>query len=512
MIKRKRGYKIPAVLSVICWLVFIWLRTFTHMTNYDEGTGVYSFLIAAVITLLGTFLYWSLLKPEENVGLLSLIFEYEFEDYSDEITDEPTQKWSTLRKSMLVVGCLALLCLVAFAFEMWTDITVFTDSTYIDIGLICINKKYMFDPILFIVFPLWIQVVFRGVREESYSTKAVLSGSVQLIMLSLISYLLFMKLPNIWLIELAAVEIIILVAAFRKYVWRCCKKKGNGVALIGLYVLFWCALLAVFYRAGMTFSQYTFGGDWDAYRNNVAQIISGASAFGSSPELLSNSVVIEFLANRNNYFLSGLYYGGWVSGVVIVVVLLLFLVMSYRILGNNATLNRNYLVYKASWWTLATRIIVGIPYSMGLFPVPISLPFAGKIGFYMDTIALGLLLWSIVESKNIDKAFYKDRRISELFEGEDLLFEREEVEGRLDLFEIVQVCSGDTTLNCFVEEYEQYNALVLEPMESDEECVLIVAKGDDSEVWHDVEDDSVRKEILREYMKNNGPSYMEVIE
>lgn len=55
--------------------------------------------------------------------------------------------------------------------------------------------------------------------------KAVLSGSVQLLMLSLISYLLFMKLPNIWLIELAAVEIIIVVTAIKKYVWKECSEK-----------------------------------------------------------------------------------------------------------------------------------------------------------------------------------------------------------------------------------------------------------------------------------------------
>lgn len=51
------------------------------------------------------------------------------------------KKWSILRKSMFLVGCLAFLCLLAFAFEMWTDITVFTDSTYMDLGFFGINKK-----------------------------------------------------------------------------------------------------------------------------------------------------------------------------------------------------------------------------------------------------------------------------------------------------------------------------------------------------------------------------------
>lgn len=368
MIRRKREYLTPVVISVVCWFTFIWLRTFTYMANYNEGTGVYSFLLAAIITMTGTFFYWSLFKPEESEGLISLLFGDEFEEYLEETPVGTAKKWSILRKSMFFVGCLSFLCLLAFAFEIWTDITVFTDATYIEIGFIGINKKYMFDPILFIIFPLWTQTIFRGIREERYSIKGILSGTVQLLMLSLISYFLFMKLPNIWLIELAAIEIIIVVTAIKKYVWKeCSEKKGNVLALIGIYVFFWCALLAGFYRPGMTFSQFSYGGDWGTYQDSVRQIIAGASAFGTSSELISNRVVADFLADRNNYFLVGLYYGGWVVGVAIIAALLLFLIASYRLLGVHAVFNRNHLVYKASWWALAMRIIWGIPYSMGYY-------------------------------------------------------------------------------------------------------------------------------------------------
>lgn len=44
---------------------------------------------------------------------------------------------------------------------MWTDITVFTDATYINIGIFTINKKYMFDPLLFLVFPIWTQCIYQ---------------------------------------------------------------------------------------------------------------------------------------------------------------------------------------------------------------------------------------------------------------------------------------------------------------------------------------------------------------
>lgn len=513
MIKRKRGYLTPVVISVVCWLTFIWLRTFTYMANYNEGTGVYRFLLAAIITMIGTFFYWSLFKPEESAGLISFLFGDEFEECLKETTVGTTKKWSILRKSMFFVGCLSFLSLLAFVFEIWTDIMVFTDAAYIEIGVVDINKKYMFDLILLIIFPLWTQTIFRGIREEGYSIKGILSGAVQLLMLSLISYLLFMKLPNIWLIELAAIEIIIVATGIKKYVWKeCSEKKGNVFALIGVYVFFWCALLAAFYRPGMTFSQFSYGGDWEAYQDSVKQIIAGAAAFGTSSELVSNRVVVDFLADRNNYLLVGLYYGGWVSGVAIIAALLLFLITTYRLLGVHAVFNRNYLVYKASWWMLAMRIIWGIPYSMGIIAMPITLPFAGKIGLYMDTIAFGLLIWSVFEARHIDKNFYKNRKIFDMFEKTEVKIEDQGIEDFFELYEVVKVCSGDVALLCSAEEDEQHNALVLEPLETDDACVFIVERVADAEMWHDVEDEAIRSAILRNYTKNNRPDCMEVIE
>lgn len=324
-----------------------------------------------------------------------------------------------------------------------------------------------------------------------------------------LNYLLFMKLPNIWLIELAAIEIITVIVAVRKYAWSCCNKKGNVLALIGLYIFFWGALLVVFYRTGMSFDQYSYGKDWRVYQNNIKQIITGASAFGCSSELISNSTVTAFLADRNNYFLAGLYYGGWVVGVAIVIVLLLFLIASYRLLGKNVVFNRNYLVYKAAWWTLAMRVIWGIPYSIGVLPLPIALPFAGRIGFYMDTIALGLLIWSVIESKCIDESFYADKRVSDIFEGAEIkLMDWDED----NVFKIVLTCAEEATVICFAEEYKEHNVMVLRPIDLDETCVLIVEKSADTDLWHDVEDDTVRSEILQKYMENNRPDCMEVVE
>lgn len=510
MLNKTRGYLTSVIISVVCWLTFIWVRTFTYISVCDDKIGIYSFLISSVMTMIGTFCG---VKLAENFGFSLLFLEDEVEEHLEETPIKTVKKWSILRKSMLFVGCLSFFCMLIFALEMWTDITVFTDATNIKIGFISINKKYMYDPIIFIIFPLWTQTIFRGIREEEYSIKGILSGSVQLLTLSIISYLLFMKLPNIWLIELALIEIIIVMAAIRKYAWKeCLKRKGNVIALIGIYVFFWCALLSVFYCSDMIFSQFSYGEDWLVYQDFVKQIITGASVFGLSSELTSDRAVADFLMNRKNYLLASVYYGGWGIGVIIIIVLLLFLITSYRILGKHAILNRNYLVYKASWWGMAMRIIGGIPYSMGIIALPICLPFAGEIGLYMDTIALGLLIWSVFESRKIDKNFYVDRKLSDMFEGDEVKVEYQEEENFFELYEVVQIRSGETTLLCCSEEDEKYNAMVLKPLATDEAYVFIVERVANTERWHDVEDNFVRKEILQNYIKNNRPDCMEVIE
>ena len=520
MVKKRSSYMKATLTAIVCWLAFIWLRTFNYMTNYEMSTGPYSFLIIGSVTLGLTLFYWWCFYPDDDCStVISILFDVdddELEELFEEYGDEKGKRWSLLRKSMLVVCVLSLLCLLGFAFEMWTDITVFTDATYINIGIFTINKKYMFDPLLFLVFPIWTQCIFRGIREEGYKVKSVFSASIQLIALSLISFLLFMKLPNIWLIELAMIESIVIISAIKKYVWKqCSKKKGNTIALMCAYELFWCYMLAFFFRSGMTISQYTYGSDWSEYQANVRTLLDGAAALGRSVVLSSNQTVLDFLTNRNNYLFASLYYGGWVAAVAVMAALVIFLFTTRRMMGNRAMDNRNHLVYTSAWWTLALRVILGIPYSLGILAMPVALPFAGKIGLYMDTIALGLLIWATYEAKKIDKSFYKGRMLTDVTGENEVQVEEEDDDDEEFLFEmleIVNVMSGEYSQRCFAEKFVEGKILVLEPVNSDENWVFIAEKNEENGKWHDVEDAEVRDELLLAYSRNNMPDCMEVVE
>lgn len=247
---------------------------------------------------------------------------------------------------------------------------------------------------------------------------------------------------------------------------------------------------------------------------NIRTLLGEAAALGKSEMLSSNPTVLNFLANRNNYLLAGLYYGGWVAAVVIIAVLITFVFATRRMLGKHAVNNRNHLVYIAAWWTLALRVLLGIPYSLSILAMPVALPFAGKIGLYMDTIALGLLIWSAYEAKKIDKSFYKDRLMANVAGEDEVQIEEEydDDEFVFELLEMVRLTSGKYSQRCFSEKFDDGKILVLEPVDSDENWVFIVERDEETGKWHDVEDAAIRAELLLTYSHNNKPECMEVVE
>lgn len=521
MIKNKLGYRSAVVISAATWLLFVWLHTFTFLTCYEGASVIYRFLWGAVFAMLMTLLCWFCLKPDNNPYIFGEIFE-EDEDYFIDAgisrflqeradkTEWKLKRWSILQKSMFLVAIMSLIFLLAFIFEKQEDITFFTtDEYYIDLVFFAFDKKYMYDPILFIILPVWMQTIFRGMRKENYIRKSVVSGCVQILMLSLMSFFLFKEMPNIWLIELAAVEIIIVITGIKKYLWKT-GKKSNIIALLIIYVIFWCVLLSVLYRPGQTLAEYSYGGDWGEYKEIVSELLAGASAFGASADLAHNMRLSEFLLNRNNYLLSALYYGGWAGAGFVIVLLVLFLAATRKLLGKHAKYNYNYLVYAAAWWGLSLRVIMGIFYSFGLLAMPIALPFAGTIGIYMDTMALGILFCSAVEARRIDASICKDCRIRDLYENDHVEISEAEYGGGQGLPYLVQVRSGETAYECIAEEEPQFNVLVLMLFAKKGNWLLILEKDDETDKWHDVEDEEIRRSVRYNVMSDICPECMEV--
>ena len=434
---------LPLFFAIGAWIVFLWLHTVIYMVNYEGNAGIWGYLICALSMMIAAFLLaYCFLSFEELFpgGLFDdpddEFFEddsfFEEEDFTgcflgkragklfevmskgaeeEEFclsmdTERPKsreEKTGTLQKSMTCVFVLAFVFFAALALERQTSFFDFyRDKTYIFAGFISINKEYLYDLILFLIFPFWVRIIFKGMEEEKFSCRSAALGGLQLAMLTIMQFLLFMEKSNVWMIELAAVDLLTVTAAVRSFVWKDIRRKGNAAAGVILYAGLWAGLLVLLHYPGQTLTQYTYAGNWAGYAKTVSRLLENAAAEPSFV-LQTDQQIQELLFNHGNYLQSALYYWGWAAALAITVLLLVFLAAARKLLGK-AKDSRNYLIYHAAWWSLAFRVLVGIPYSLGILPLPIGLPFAGETSLYMDTIAFALLIWCWRENKKAEAA------------------------------------------------------------------------------------------------------------
>lgn len=123
-----------------------------------------------------------------------------------------------------------------------------------------------------------------------------------------------------------------------------------------------------------------------------------ACFIGTSQEMAEADNVHQFLVDNSNYVHQLLYYKGWYSIIFIMIILICFLLMLVKMLRIKNELHRLFLVYVVAFWTLMIRVIMGILFSFTIIPYPVSLPFAGDLGLFTDTMAFGLLLCCAYEN------------------------------------------------------------------------------------------------------------------
>ena len=406
--KKELIREFPLGFTWTLWLVFLFLHIFTRLTFAENHKSIFGYLFSGFLTLGLTFLYLIFhnalqMLTSEN-SHFNLFKDDLFEDYVYVSIPKKKQPKTRLQNSLLTIFIISTVFLLALAMEIWLpDVTFFTDKTYISIGRISIDKNHLYDPCLFIIFPLMVQWIFQGMTENYYDCKSVVSGIFQIVALSLMEFLLFMKMSNIWLIELAFINFITIIVAVWKYTWKYIKHKKWTIFLALSYAGLWIGLLGLFDFSRYTFIQYIFGSDWDYYVQCVQELLKHASLFGVSPELQSNMMVQEFLLNHTNYLHGSLYYFGWFFTIALITLFILFLFVSKTLLGKCGDIHKNHLMYQAAWWSLALRIIVGIPYSLGVLPIPIGLPLSSSLAFHMDTIAIALLFWCAFENTKLER-------------------------------------------------------------------------------------------------------------
>jgi len=421
MIKKILKSKWSPLIMLICWLLLLWSRTFIGLANGCE-TSAFDILRISVLTLVFTFMWGcNLFLWDDETGFF-------YEDDEPEVTEKPfheeegdlfeklscrfsgtTDGYSSgLRTSLCVVLVLAVFCMFSFAMAGWADwLDLFSDSTYMQIGWWSINKKYIFDVLMLIIFPAWSTFILRKVKESDFSIKAVYSGSVQILALTLMGFLLYMRISNIWLVELAVVNVVTLILAVRSYIWKDVRKKGNVVALLILYALVWIALLAMFYHNGQSVADYMGFADsspMNSYFTNISKILENASVTGQSSVLVNDPYVLQFLEDCHYLLPSILFYSGWLPAILLMVVEVVFMISSAGVIVQNQRHDGRDTILQTIWVGLFARVAGGILYSFGV-PIPILLPFTGSIGVIADTICIGILILSFL-SNRFEEYFY----------------------------------------------------------------------------------------------------------
>lgn len=502
-----------SVAAIIMWLGLIWLHTFIRMTNYSYSKGTMEYLWTVLYIIGMTFLwFWCLL--DDSTGLLDDIFE-------------PSR---SINRSMILVAVLAGLMLTAVAVEFWSyDFTILGERE-IDLWVWSIDKKDIYDIVVMVVFPLMTSLVFRGMALDRFRTRSVISGSIQIAVLTIMNFLIFMVLHNVWVVEMAAINVLTIAGAIRKYAWPVVRKKWNAAGFSGLYALLWGFLLSRFYYSGESAVQYLYGGDYSERVANIRVLVQQAGFVGTSDALRANSTVYEYLADHSDYIHSILYYGGWLPTIIFLAFLIMFLVLTWKMVGRrNRVEHRHQLIFDAAFWTIALRIIIGIPYSFGLLPIPIGLPFGGDRSIIFDTIAFGLLLICAFENRRIDetKALVlvqaadvlgrtsdaPDRMssvsVTDAFTEEEYV---EQDDWLLDEDDEVVVKSADVSISCRAHWYEYKGRKFIALKVDDENKLLVLEFLDTDKSWAEVKDLDFCEALLEKYRSDNKPDCMETLE
>lgn len=483
--------------SILFYVGFIWLHTFIRLSSYTYNSGMSGYILKASITVVATvFYYWcfiGILDPLECLGKVNT------------------------NNSSMICDFICLFMTVLLVVELSTDSISIIGEQEIRILWFSISKKYIFDIFAAILFPVIAEYTFKGMISEKLNYKSIVRGIITILMMSLIGYLLFFVMNNIWLVDLAVINISTVTIGAIKYIIPQKEiKKGNVIGTLILYAMACVLFLSFLSSKGSSFSEFMYGTEWSQYSEGVRFIVKNASLFGTSKALLSSAYIHEWLVNRNNYILQLLFYGGWIAVVGLIVFMALFLVLLIQLLGlKNFKIHRHQLIYTASFSILAIRTIMGTLYSFAILPYPVALPFGGTNSIITDSIIFTLILFGAWENFKYEQLityeivspyiFLTKEKKYNIFVDEDEDYQEESV------FDRVLVKDAGDGIICDVEwTYDNDREVaVFIPLNNPNHQVFMLEHTKEGE-WHPVKDQSIYSLVMRKFIYYRMPDCMEV--
>lgn len=380
---QKDTTKKDIVFGILLVLSFTWLNTFIHQNSFSATYEEFYFVKNLAITALCTGYFFCLKK---------LVFD-DFEIFGDDT-----------RACVVGTAITGILMMLALLLEMGTDsFSIYTQKEIV-LGTFIIHKKYVYGVWTIVWFPLHIDKIFARMRQERFRFQSILYSCICIIGLTLEGILLFRPMANIWLIDLVVFNSATLILAVWKYVINDTRlRKGEIVAAILSYVIFSVYLLPLQCNNwGKEFSTFMWGENWNEIKAVIREVVSHASFWGTSGYLRNSASVHSWLLNWNKPILQLLYYGGWISVIVVLLAMVCLLCVLVKMLGiKNGRIHKNWLLYATATVMFFNDVVSGTLYAFG-FPCPVGLPFLRETGF-TDWMAFALIVFCALENLQIQK-------------------------------------------------------------------------------------------------------------
>jgi len=364
------------VFLVILLLLYTGLYIFVQQHNYQSADTIFHYTASLVVCSISV-----------------IVFYYIFIDYW-RVLLEPKIRYANL----LVISQVLLFLLLILFQSKFPENGLWLDSKVIYIFGEKLPKKYLFDLVVIILFPALSSMVLASVKETA-SLAIKLTSAGEILLLTIIGYFLFYGLGYVWLVNMAVLNTVTISAGMYQIPAFAGKRNGSRIACMILYVLFHVILLTGLKKGTTGLACLLYQGNWCDYQECVGILMKNANLCGQNRGLTIMSAVQEaLLYGHGNFIHSLLYYFGWISVFVYIVTLAIFFGCLFQFLHPERKEEDSlYAVYLAAFWNLVLRAVGGILYSFAIVPFPISLPFAGKVGFVADMCCVVLLLYNHVE-------------------------------------------------------------------------------------------------------------------
>jgi hypothetical protein len=430
---KKNSNKVYAILMLISWLVLIFCASSLEFKGESSSFDKFEWILESIeivtfMGIFGLFCGWAKKGGLERIlkrycpGMWKLLVEEA--EYEDDIFDTEKEnnkygkisfearteyagkgKWKKDKnrkkgKWLLRLSLVANIALLALGVILCAGRDCGSD--FVENGRMLVCNDIFRELCMTVIFPVFVFFILRKLREQNFSTEAVVSGSIQIVLLTVTQFLIFSDLSKISIMEMVIVNIFSLVLEVACVIWKNVKKKGLLLTGLAGYSIASVLAVVVAKNLGHTMADIWAESGIPDNQNSIwysiikSKLFDNISVFSGISDKAIGSEAANLLKYITNPILNAMYYGGWILGVVVILLEIIFIVSTWRLLrvGDRRLKILDTIAY-AQWFWISIRFLAGTLTTFCL-PTLIQIPFSSYGGILIDNAALGCIIFVIL--------------------------------------------------------------------------------------------------------------------